>query len=585
MKSYTHGLLTMAFLLVVNGLCEAPRAMSATAEALPSRSAGRLELVAFRVRDDVDAALNADAGWAAPENSPAALRYDTPFRFRIQVRAADSWPEGHLLRLQYRRRGGPWMPLGVAGFPYPRFATPVVSVVSTPAYAHGAETERLLGDPSIAWDDGAGLNGVAETPVWRAQGEALEWEWPLVVRRFADGARFSADGELFELRVVDGHGRALPGRPPARLTVSATAGHLGGTFVETPGRLGPYQSRSGHLYFFMEPTETDNRLMAVLSTDHGRSWREVDPEGRPVAGDLEGVASARIGDTVHLVHQVTREVFHHAFELDGAGPARWLINSQTIARPEEPPTQFADLVARRDGSLVALYAGPTRLFLQVRSPPGDWGLPKEIDASMGPELSGPVLATGPDDRVTMAYTGRDGRGFVRHLLPDGTLTPRRELSVSLGRNDAENGAILPLVVLPGSGTTVVLYREEDGLLRERRFTSGGDLSDPVIVSRLPVVTDAVDSEQVGADLVVNEGVLHLLFIEQDSRALYHVSSRQPGVWAEPRLLVDDIDASWVRGAVHRDAAGQAVYGFVYDAGSRGGAGANRYFALPLDSGP
>tara|TARA_R110002072_G_scaffold136124_3_gene278383 strand:- start:99935 stop:101671 length:1737 start_codon:yes stop_codon:yes gene_type:complete len=548
-----------------------------------SAVAANLEWLAYRVRNDATVDLNADTGWAAAENSVAQLYYDQPFRLRIQVRASMAPPEGHLLRLQYRRQGGTWLPVGVSEFPYPSFATPVLSVIATSAYPHGAETGRLLGQPDMDWDDGAGLNAVASTPVWRTTGDTLEWEWPLVIRRFSDGPTFADDGSVFELRIVNGRGQPLAGQRPAELRLSAVPGHLGGTFIETPGRIGPYQSEQGHLYFFMEPSETDNRFMAVRSDDFGNTWREVDGAGRPVADDLEGVASVRTGSTIHLIHQVSREVFYHAFALGSpeSGEGVWLVDSQSIATPEEPATQYADVVARSDGSLVTLYGGSRRLFLQIRSPQGVWGEPLEIDTGSGPELSGPVLAAGPDDTVTLAYTGRDGSGFVRHLRPDGTLSERQLFSSNLGSADSENGAIVPLVVLPESGTTVMVYREQDGLLRERRFSRNEQLTAPVVVTQLPVVTDAVDSEQVGADLILHGASLHLLFIDVQSRSIFHISSSQPGVWSQPQPVIENIQGSWVRGSVHHDASGSPVYGFVFDAGSTGGSGFNRYFALPL----
>lgn len=555
---------------------------SAQEQSTSAAGTSSLELLAYRFRSDFDAALNADTGWAAASNVAPALHYDEPFRLRMQVRPNATPPEGHMLSLQYRWQGSPWQAVGVAVFPYPSLASPVISVTSTQAYAEGDETERLLGDPAIDWDEGAGLNAVAATPVWRGGDDAIEWEWPLVVRRFSDGPTFTEDNSSIELRVVDGQGFPLTGQLPMTLQFTAPPAHLGGTFIETPGRIGPYESEAGVLYFFMEPTETDNRFMAVMSADHGLSWREVDGAARPVADDLEGVSSVRIGSTIHLLHQVTREVFYHSFLLDERGqPAHWLVNSESIATPEEPPTQFADLAARSDGSLVALYGGSRRLFLQIRSAQGNWGEPIEIDSTVEPALSGPVLATGDADVITMAYTGRDGSGFIRHLYTDGSLSERAVLSTRLGTTDAENGSILPLVTLPGTGTTVALYRETDGLLYERRFSSKGELSAPSQVSALPVITDAVDAEQVGADLVLHGSTLHLLFIEAGSRSIYHASSDEPGQWSKPEAVVEGIEGSWLRGSIHHDAEGNEVYGFVYDAGSKGGSGFNRYKVLPL----
>ena len=47
-------------------------------------------------------------------------------------------------------------------------------------------------------------------------------------------------------------------------------------------------------------------------------------------------------------------------------------------------------------------------------------------------------------------------------------------------------------------------------------------------------------------------------------------------------MVDRIDAQWVRGAVVEGRGGQPVYAFIYDAGSNGGSGMNRYGEIPLD---
>jgi hypothetical protein len=98
---------------------------------------------------------------------------------------------------------------------------------------------------------------------------------------------------------------------------------------------------------------------------------------------------------------------------------------------------------------------------------------------------------------------------------------------------------------------------------------------------MPVVTDAVDSEQAGADVIHYDGTLHLVFIDESTRSIWHTRSSTPGEWSPPRQLLGGIDAAWIRGSVHEDGQGRPVYGFVYDAGSQGGSGFNRYYALPL----
>ena len=90
--------------------------------------------------------------------------------------------------------------------------------------------------------------------------------------------------------MVDGAGRPVDGAGPVRVTLRVPDGLLGGTYVETPGVLGPWQGEDGTLYFPMEPAETFNVLMMVASTDGGASWAEVDGDNRPVTDDLDAPA-------------------------------------------------------------------------------------------------------------------------------------------------------------------------------------------------------------------------------------------------------------------------------------------------------
>jgi hypothetical protein len=97
-----------------------------------------------------------------------------------------------------------------------------------------------------------------------------------------------------------------------------------------------------------------------------------------------------------------------------------------------------------------------------------------------------------------------------------------------------------------------------------------------------VVQNGADSEQVGADLVVHNGAAHVVFIDEATRDLWFTSRTDPGGWTPARPVVDGLDAQWVRGRVLLDASGSEVYGFVYDAGSDGGSGMNRFGSIALD---
>ncbi|KPQ01970.1 MAG: hypothetical protein HLUCCO03_06065 [Marinobacter sp. HL-58] len=461
--------------------------------------------------------------------------------------------------------------------------TPRVSIMASETFQHGEPTTDLLPGSSQDFTGGAGISFADKTPAWSGQRGQSEWEWPLVIRRFADGAVTNNDGDTFEFRMVDADGQPLQGDNPT-VTATVPEGHLGGTFVETPARIGPWQASNGDLYFAMEPSETYNLLMTVKSTDGGKSWTEVDGANRPATGDLEGFAATLSGDTIHMLHQTSDDVWHHAFRTSDhpTQPDSWAIQDERLASPEEPPTQVADIAVRSDGSIVGVYGGPEKIHFKVRSPDGRWGDETVIDEGIAPDLSGPMMVVGKDDVIHLAYTGNDGTAWYRRMLPDGGLTPRERLATGLGTDSEDIGSILPLVYMPQTDTVSIIYRLETGRLWERRVAGDGSLSEPVKVSDHKVVQNAVDADQTGADAIADGNTVHVLFIEEESRDLFHTRTDSEGNWQPATPQVDNINAQWVRGARLTSDGEGSTYGFVYDAGADGGSGMNRYGEIKLD---
>ncbi len=535
---------------------------------------------AFRIRADRSAGLNDDAGWAGALNENVTVYADQPFRLRFEIESSGD----SLYRLQYRRNEGAWSDIEAADFPYPESASPRVSIVSTTGYEHGAATSDLLDGSSTPFNPGAGVSLSATTPPVISSGGQSEWEWPLVIRRFADGAVTNNEGDVFAFRMVGAGGMPLNVSAMPELSFTAPPGHLGGTFVETPGRIGPWQAGNGDLYFIMEPTETDNVLMMVRSADGGATWVEVDGTNRPAADDLEGVASAYAEGVIHILHQTSDQVWYHAFHTsdDPAQPDAWGITDERVAAPEEPPTQVASIAVRSDGSLVGVYGGPQKIHFKMRTPEGAWGEETVVDAGIAPGLSGPQVAAGADDAVHLAYTGNDGTAWYRRIQPDGTLTERVQLTTGIDTTEYDVGSVLPLVYLPDTNTAVVIYRLATGMLWERRISGDGTVSDPVQLSDRAVVQNAVDSDQAGADAVADGTTVHVLFIEQDTGHIFHTYSSETGAWSPSTLQVGGVTAQWIRGMRYARGDGARVYGYVYDAGSDGGSGMNTYAEVVLD---
>lgn len=463
--------------------------------------------------------------------------------------------------------------------------SPRTSIMASASFEHGAPTRDLLSVSEQPFTGGAGISFADRTPVWSPEGGHSEWEFPIVIRRFSDEAALNETGDRFDYRLVDQTGEPLASEALASVTLEVADGHLGGTFVETPMRIGPWAAGNGDLYFLMEPAETWNALMTVRSSDGGETWHEVDGAHRPKTGDLEGFASVLVDDKIHMLHQTSDHVFYHVFRTSDhpEQPDTWAIRDERLASPEEPPTQVADLAVRSDGSVVAVYGGPDKIHTRTRSPKGDWSEETVIDADTGPALSGPALVLGKRDVVHLAYTGNDGRAFYRQLLPNGELTERQTFAEGLGTDSEDIGSILPLVYQPDSETVVVIYRLASGYLWERRVDAEGNWSDPVQVTDRTVVQNAVDADQTGADAIAHGNSVQVLFIEESTGHLYHTERRGEGDWSEPRLLVDDESVQWVRGALVKQDGESAVYGYVYDGGADGGSGKNRYRERPLEA--
>lgn len=559
---------------------------------LPACTPPPAEVTAWRIRTDDRVRLNEDAGWAAPLNTAATVHADQRFRIRFEVQHRDG--TALPFRLEVRRNGGAspsgepgereggWIPVEAMDHPYPDgIASPITSIVSTRGYRQGNPTTDLLDGAPGPFTGGAGVAERVSPPARRWPAGSTEWEWALVLRYFSDGAVRLDPGDVFEYRVVAADGTPLAG-PPARVTLEVPAFHLGGTYVETPGRIGPWEASNGDLYFVQEPSETYNVFMMVKSTDRGRTWAEVDGANRPPNGDLEAVASVLVDGAIHMIHQADSTWYYRFNTSDhGEAPDHWAVRDEELALDRDPPTQVAALAARSDGSLVAVYGGDVKLHLRVRSPEGNWGEERTLDPAGPDTLSGPVAVTGAGDVVHLAYVDLSGNGWLRQLLPDGSLTPRVLLASGLGTREEERASILPLVWLPGSGTLAVIYRTTDGRLLERRLGPGGTLSTPVLVTGIPVASGPVDSDQATADAIGVGDAVHVLFVEEASGSLWHVSRPEGRAWASPTLVMDGIQGQWVRGALLERGPEGPVYGFVVDTGSDGGSGFNRYGEVPL----
>ena len=548
-------------------------------------SFSRDRVTAFRVRSDFNADLDENHGWGAPINEAPSQTVDTPFRIRFEVES-DKTTNRRQYSLQYRRNNGPWLYMEAHEFPYPSVATPPMSIVGCEGFFYGEQADDLISVSKLPDDPGAGICLAPTTPGWipgSKSGASAEWEWAVVVRHWTDGPGLVNEGDRFALRMVDQNGLPLPGSMP-EFRIHVPARHLGGTFVETPARIGPYENNRGELYFIMEPTETDNCFMMLKSTNNGDSWFEIDPDNRPHAHDLEGVGSIMSTDgIIHIVHQTSHTVYYHAFATSDNPELsdRWIADSYVIAHPEKPPVQTADITIRPDGSLVVVYGSGTSLQFNIREPNGIWGAATSLDPENPYGLTNPSIVCRPNGIVDIAYKSNDGKGWCRQLMPNNSLTDQQMFADDLGTTEHESMAILPLIHLPDSGITAAFFRESNGYLYCSYKSQKNNWSKPIRVSDRPIVTNAVDSDQAGADVVAFGNHIYVAYIAEENQDIYLSELCDFQHTPVVTRIIPDIKGSWVRGQILYHQPNAPSYGFIYDAGSEGGSGYNRFFSYDL----
>jgi hypothetical protein len=137
------------------------------------------------------------------------------------------------------------------------------------------------------------------------------------------------------------------------------------------------------------------------------------------------------------------------------------------------------------------------------------------------------------------------------------------------------------IFIPRTNTVVIIYRQSDGRLWERRVVSDGTPTPAMQVTDRVVIQDAVDSQQPAADAVVDGETVRVLFVEESSRSIF--STHDHTGWQPSALRVDNILGSWIRGNVYTRRDGKKVHGYIYDAGSDGGAGMNRFGEIVLSA--
>ncbi len=536
----------------------------------------------FRIRSGDDTALNTDSGWAAIENANATIGTGLEFRIRFKVRETAAGTDTTSFKLQVNRNSGGWVDLDVLG----GVAAPAAQAVLSSQYVDGDATSTEL-----LTNTGTYVNGTGEedniTGSFTLTSEETEFEFCIMLMSFHDGPTQNVDGDTLEFRVVESDGTVFTGTyTNPTITISETPGYIGGTYPETPCKIGPYVDANGNIYVLIEPAESQNDPIMIKSTDGGDTWREMDGAGRPTTNDLEGLDVVQVGDTLHILHQEGSEVVFHRFTMSDHATTddEWTIIDEAVDTVTTTSDQVCTLAVLADGSIRGFYAdggSPMRVFYKTRSTGGTWGSRQTLDTEASKNFIAPFCVMGENDLVHVIYkddTLGEGEIFHRSLNSSDTLSARESIASGVDTGSTSDRVpFVPPVYWDSSGEEkiMILYQITGEKLFAKVITDDGSPSSQVTMSDLDVERNEGGNHMVIAHAALDGTVVHVVYSELSVMDGWHGQEGDEGGWGTDVEILPDVTMHWVKTNVftHSPAnGGNTVLGIVWDNGSDGGTG-------------
>lgn len=548
----------------------------------------------FRIRSDDSQTLNADAGWAAALDTNVTMDVEKKFRIRFEVENSGA-AVNIGFKLQYRKNGGAWIDAAVVTNEAAPAVTESVEIRPSAQYADGDATTNILSGSSATFAAGTG-NEDNDTGLWNNGTAHGEFEWAVLIRRtfgtFPNSPTgHNVDGDEFEFRLSTTAGDAFSERVLLpKVTLNVPARLLGGTIVETPGRMGPHKDGNGNLYYLMEYSETYPLAALMKSGDGGNTWVPQDVLSPPEKRDWESADILISGTELKVFQQQGQNVFFHTFRTSEDGtPDTWNIKDEVAAatQPSTNTNQCASLVRRSDGSFVAFFCEDLsssfgRVAYNVRSSGGTWGTEVIIDSEASTAFEWAVGVLGESDLTHIFYLDRtNGIVYYRTLTSGGTLSGRTQIATGLtGSGDSNIAGILPAVYYDDAGAekVLVVYKKSDDKLYAVTVTDGTPGSEQAVTSE-PVVSNVGGSHSPGAALVVDGTTAYVVYGDNSTKDLWLRSSVNGAAWSSATEIEDNVTVDLVTASVFTHSAGNGgdkVIGYVFDNGSEGFTGKLTY---------
>lgn len=536
----------------------------------------------FRIRKTDGQGLNAafDAGDPA-ENTNATIDAGTFFRVRFKVRETAGGSDSTGFKLQFSRNSGAWTDVGVWN---DGITTTPIEIWPSNQYVDGAATTAELLTSTTGNVNGEGFEDNTSAS-YSLSTQEMELEWCLMIHSsFSDGGSvgWNANGTTIALRVVISSGTAFAGTyTNPTLTVNLPNYYLGGCFVETAGRVGPWRDGNGNIYIVMESSETDAIMMMMKSSNNGQTWAEVDGANRPTTTDLESVDSQYVsGDkSIHIVHHSGNPTVYHRFRTSdhATSPDTWEITNETIKATAGETDQSAAMAVRSDGTVVAFYrdsdGSNQGIFYKIRSTGGTWGAENDLDNTASTEFTGVKCVRGASDKIHIFYKDTTGENIYHKSLNSSNTLSSRELVEADPKQPGAGQQISMTepVYWDSSGNEKIMIGvldDTDNLLYSVVITNDGapETRKQISDSTVRNDPDGMTSRMPVADMVVDatDNTVYVVYSRISDQNIYLDKATNDGGWGTDVLQTTVIrGCDNIRGNVYVKSTGARVYGFLY----------------------
>jgi hypothetical protein len=557
---------------------------------------------AFRIRRTDNEGLNTafDAGDPA-ENTNATI--DAGVRFRVRFEVDETAGEGVNVtyKIQYNKNTTGWNDMRAiddAG------GTEPIEVTWSSQYADGDATTDLLTTAASTFEAGVGVEGNITSNTVSPDATHTELEYCIMMHGVYQNNAQNSDGDTFELRLIESDDTVFSSYTNPTITLNMPTGFMGGSYVETPGRIGPWRDGNGNLYVVLESSPGNRRLVVVKSTDGGDNWTIQDGANAPTETDIEAADSVQVGDTIHIAVQTGSDVTYHTFRTSdhATNPDTWGITDDAVASSlTAPSNQIVALEVRSDGDVVVFYthAGGANTSLYYKIDPGGggggWGSEQTADAESSFDCTGVVAIRGESDKIHIFYKmlGASGPIYHRSLSSADSLSGRETVDSDTGTTSPDDRvALCEAVYWDNSGVEeiMVVYKDADDKLYSVVVSDDGTPDSAKAASDNTVRFDQIGSDQPCATLCNNDSTAYIFYSDNASADIFRDEAENDGGWGTDVEEQDAVQCQWIRAMSFTHSAGNGgatVVGYVWDFGgiaSAGETGQIRYDEFVISTG-